>query len=86
MSAPDDGGRPPEARVHLLAADELLTETYPTRHYFTMCGQLLTGADLPHATCDDFCGCDVTYYCEKCLHHATGWNAEIDSWPAQVHR
>jgi hypothetical protein len=75
----------PEARVHLLAADGLLTDQYLPRHYFTLCGELLTGADLPHATCESGdCGCEVIYYCEKCLHYAAGWNAEIDSWSAQV--
>lgn len=72
--------RPPQRRaVHLLAADGLLTDRYLPRHYFTLCGELLTGADLPHATCeDDDCGCDEVYYCPRCIHEAAGWNAEID--------
>ncbi len=78
MSAED---KPPQARVHLLAADGLLTDPYLPRCCFTLCGELLAGSDLPHVTCEgDDCGCEVIYYCEKCIHSAAGWNAEIDSW------
>ncbi len=68
------------ARVHLLAADDLLTERYRGRaYYFTMCGQVITDAQLPHATCEgDECDCEVRY-CPDCIDHATRWNAEIDA-------
>ncbi len=64
--------------MHLLAADGLLTDQYLPRTYFTMCGELLSGSDLAHVTCEgDDCGCEVVFYCENCLRYAAGWNAEI---------
>lgn len=79
MSDQDEQRRLPESRVHLLAADGLLTDQYLPRTYFTMCAELLAGSDLAHVTCEgEDCGCEVVYYCEKCLCYATGWNAEIE--------
>ncbi|MGB6162788.1 MAG: hypothetical protein WCF33_00470 [Pseudonocardiaceae bacterium] len=80
------------ARVHLLAADGLLAEedSYLPREYFTLCAQVLTGRDLPHATCpNDECDCELRY-CPSCIQHAIEWNAEIEEdmqgpgWTARV--
>jgi hypothetical protein len=90
----DDGGEDPllRARVHLLAADGLLAVagTHPPREYFTLCAQVMTDLDLPHATCpDDGCDCELRY-CPTCIQHAIGWNAEIEDemqapgWTARV--
>jgi transcriptional regulator with XRE-family HTH domain len=74
------------------AATDLLTEPrlYPPRQYVTLCGQVITDMDLPHATCpDDECDCELRY-CPTCLQYATGWNAEIEGemqapgWTARV--
>lgn len=76
-----DGGedRLLRARVHLLAADGLLTEPclYRPREYFTVCGQVITNMDLPHAFCpNDECDCELRY-CPTCIQYATRWNAEL---------
>ncbi len=76
--------------MHLLAADGLLLKRFLPPTYFALCGVMVTGSDLPHTTCefdDDPDGCDCEqeiYYCPKCIHHAAGWNAEIDG--AQLSR
>ena len=75
-----DGDRPLRERVHLLAADDLLVEAgmHPPRDYLTLCAQVMTDLDLPHATCpDDECDCELRY-CPMCIQHALGWNAEIE--------
>jgi hypothetical protein len=67
------------ARIHLLAADDLLTEPCLSqpREYFTACGQVITDWDLPHAFCpDNECDCELRY-CPKCIQDATRWNAEL---------
>ncbi|MBV9139656.1 MAG: hypothetical protein JO115_01815 [Pseudonocardiales bacterium] len=80
------------ARVHLLAADGLLAETvrHPPREYFTLCAQVITDSDLPHAGCpDEECNCELRY-CPACIQNAAGWNAEIEEemqalgWTARV--
>lgn len=67
------------ARVHLLAADGLLSEEsfHSLRVYLTLCGVAMTDLELPHATCPEECDCEL-YYCPQCIRWATGWNAEMD--------
>lgn len=92
--SPDAGDeeRVLRARVHLLAADGLLAETvrHPPREYFTLCAQVITDSDLPHATCpNEECDCELRY-CPACIEHAAGWNAELEDemhkpgWAARV--
>jgi hypothetical protein len=66
--------------LHLLVADDLLTEPMSwSRVYLSLCGKVLTDADLAHATCpDEGCECEFRY-CQACVEWAAGWNAELDA-------
>ncbi|MBV9139402.1 MAG: hypothetical protein JO115_00495 [Pseudonocardiales bacterium] len=85
-SQPDDppGSPPPgELRVlvHLLAADGLFSSEWglhARRAYWTVCGEMVADADLPHAICPDDCDCEP-YFCPACLRQATVRNTETDA-------
>ncbi|MBV9143454.1 MAG: hypothetical protein JO115_21505 [Pseudonocardiales bacterium] len=66
--------------VHLLAVDGLGYEggVRLPRVYWTLCGEVVSDADLPHAVCPQECDWDLSY-CPACLRSATGRNAETDA-------
>lgn len=61
--------------LHLLVADDALTERHIYRCYLSLCGKLLPTSSLPSSTCPDDCEFDVLYYSE-CVRAATEWTVE----------
>ena len=61
--------------LHLLVADDGLTEGHVYRCYPALCGALLPTSKLPPATCPDDCELDVLY-CSECVRTAAQWTAE----------
>ncbi len=70
MSAPHPWGV-----LHLLVADDALTEGHVYRCYLGLRGELLPTSELPPSTCPDDCEFDVLY-CSKCVRAAAQWTAE----------
>ncbi|MBV8994120.1 MAG: hypothetical protein JO287_10585 [Pseudonocardiales bacterium] len=56
--------------VHLLSADEALTEGYRYRGiYIAVCGELIDASSSPSASRSDDCDREISY-CPACLHTA----------------
>lgn len=70
MSAPHPWGV-----LHLLVADDALTERHVYRRYLALCGALLPTSELPPSTCPQDCEFDVLY-CTECVRAAAQWTAE----------
>ena len=61
--------------LHLLVADDALTEGHVYRCYLALCGALLPTSELPPSACPDDCEFDVLY-CSERVRAAARWTAE----------
>jgi hypothetical protein len=61
--------------LHLLVADDALTERHVYQCYLTLCGTRLPTPELPPSSCPEDCEFDVLY-CSECVHAAAQWTAE----------
>jgi hypothetical protein len=61
--------------LHLLVADDALTEEHAYRCYLALRGALLPTSELPLSTCPEDCEFDVLY-CSECVRVAAQWTAE----------
>lgn len=61
--------------LHLLVADDGLTEHYRYRVHLALCCAVLPVSELPGAVCSAGCESEVVY-CVECLHTAVERNAD----------
>lgn len=67
----------PEDTIHLVAADEALSEHYWYRNYPALCGEILPTSNLPSCLCAPECTSHHPY-CPACLRVAVRYNAEVE--------
>lgn len=64
-------------RVHLLTADDTVTDCYRYGTYLALCGALVAADSLPESLHPEDCECDTERsYCPECVRAAARFGAD----------